>query len=176
MKHILIALALTTATLTATAAETAQQKRVARGQYLVTVSGCSDCHSPKQPDFSPDQNRLLSGRPASTPAPSQPANPGQISASGDLTAWYGPWGISYAANLTPDPETGIGRRYTEKQFIKTMRTGKKPEGEQLLPPMPWPNYGRMSDEDLKSIYAYLQTLKPVKNFVRSAAPAVAAGR
>lgn len=177
MKRVLIALALTAAALTATAAETVQQKRVARGQYLVTVAGCNDCHSPKQPDFAPDQNRLLSGRPGTTPAPSQPANPGQISASGDLTAWYGPWGISYSANLTPDPETGIGRRYTEKQFVTTMRTGKKPEGEMLLPPMPWPNYGRMSDEDLKSIYAYLQTLKPVKNFVRSAAPArVAASR
>ena len=169
MKRVLIAIALASVALSA-AAETLQQKRVARGAYLVMVAGCNDCHSPKQPDFSPDMKRMLSGRPGTTPAPSQPANPGQVSASGDLTAWYGPWGVSYAANLTPDGETGIGRRYDEKKFIQTIRTGKKPEGEPLLPPMPWPNYARMTDEDLKSIYAFLQTLKPVKNFVRSAAP------
>jgi hypothetical protein len=127
-------------------------------------------------NFAPDPQRMLSGRPATTPAPSQPSVPGQVSAAGDLTAWYGPWGVSYSANLTPDPETGIGRRYDEAKFIKTMRTGKKPEGEQLLPPMPWPNLAQMSDEDLKSVYAYLQTLKPVKNFVRSAAPMQSAGK
>ena len=178
MKRILIALALGSIALTASP-ESLQQKRVARGQYLVTISGCSDCHSPKKAGFAPDTDRLLSGRPATTPAPSQPANPGQVSAAGDLTAWYGPWGISYSANLTPDPETGIGRRYNEKSFIKTLRTGKKPEGEELLPPMPWPNFAQMTDEDLKSIYAYLQTLKPVKNFVRTAAapaPVKAAAR
>ncbi|MGH9462791.1 MAG: c-type cytochrome [Vicinamibacteria bacterium] len=79
--------------------------------------------------------------------------------------------MSYAANLTPDPETGIGKRYNEPSFIAAIRTGKKPEGEPLLPPMPWPAYKNMTDEDLKAIYAYLQTLTPVNNFVRSAAPA-----
>jgi hypothetical protein len=90
----------------------------------------------------------------------------------DLTAWAGPWGNSYAANLTPDRETGIGGRYTEAAFIKTIRTGVKPEGEQLAPPMPWPVYRNMTDEDLKSMYAYLTTLPAVKNIVR-AAPSVA---
>ncbi|HEY5611925.1 MAG TPA: diheme cytochrome c-553, partial [Thermoanaerobaculia bacterium] len=60
----------------------------------------------------------------------------------------------------------------EASFIQALRTGKKPEGEPLLPPMPWAVYREMTDEDLKSIYAYLTTLKPVKNFVRDAsAPA-----
>ena len=145
--------------------------RVRRGAYLATISACHDCHSPKSDPatMTPDMERALSGRPSTTAAPAQPAAMGQISASGDLTAWYGPWGVSYASNLTPDGETGLGMRYNEASFIRTMRTGKKPEGEQLLPPMPWPNCARMTDEDLKSLWAYLQSIKPVKNFVRQAA-------
>ena len=145
--------------------------RVQRGAYLATIPGCHDCHSPKSAPatMAPDMERPLSGRPSTTAVPAKPAAMGEISASGDLTAWYGPWGVSYAANLTPDTETGLGKRYTEASFIRTMRTGKKPEGEVLLPPMPWPNYARMTDEDLKSLWAYLQTIKPVNNFVRQAA-------
>ena len=78
--------------------------------------------------------------------------------------------MSYAANLTPDAETGLGKRYSEASFIKTLRTGNKPEGGELLPPMPWPDFAKMTDEDLKSLWAYLKTIKPVKNFVREAAP------
>ena len=101
-------------------------------------------------------------------APAKPANMGEISASGDLTAWYGPWGVSYASNLTPDRATGIGKRYDEAAFIRALRTGKKPEGTELMPPMPWPNFARMSDNDLKDIWAYLQTLRPVTNNVLTA--------
>jgi cytochrome c553 len=102
-------------------------------------------------------------------APSQ--NPTEIHASLDLTAWSGPWGVSYGANLTPEPETGLGRRYDEASFIKTLRTGKKPEGEDLLPPMPWAVYKAMNDDDLRALYAYLRTIPAVKNNVRSAVPA-----
>jgi len=153
-------------------------EKIARGKYLMTVGACNDCHSPKlDPQQHPDPKRPFSGRPQTTMAPSQ--NNNEIHASLDLTAWAGPWGVSYGANLSPDPETGLKSRYTEASFIKTLRTGKKPEGEELLPPMPWPNFAQMTDEDLKSIYAYLQTLKPVKNFVRTAAapaPVKAAAR
>jgi cytochrome c553 len=150
-------------------------ERVKRGEYLVAVIGCSDCHSPKaDAQLTPDATRLLSGRPATTWPPQQ--TDGEIRASLDLTAWAGPWGNSYAANLTPDTETGLGARYTEAAFINTIRTGKKPEGEVLLPPMPWPVYRNLADEDLKAIYAYLTTLKPVKNFVRAAPTAVVAKR
>ena len=143
------------------------QKRVERGRYLVLTSACDDCHSPKlDAQGTPDPERRLSGRPMTTMPPSQ--GDGEIRVSLDLTAWSGPWGMSYAANLTPDPETGLGRRYTEAAFLQTIRTGKKPEGEPLLPPMPWPVYKNMTDEDLKSIYAYLRTLKPIKNAVRTA--------
>ena len=82
----------------------------------------------------------------------------------------GMWGISYGANLTPDPETGLKKRYTEASFIRTLRTGKKPEGEDLLPPMPWALYKTMTDEDLKALYAYLQTIPAVKNNVKNAVP------
>jgi cytochrome c553 len=140
----------------------------------VTVIGCGDCHSPKiDAEMTPDGSRLLSGRPSTTTPPLQGEQ--QIRASLDLTAWAGPWGNSYAANLTPDAETGIGARYTEATFIKTLRTGKKPEGEMLAPPMPWPVYGKMTDDDLKAVYAYLTSLKPVKNVVR-AAPVVVGTR
>ena len=143
------------------------QKRVERGRYLVLTSACDDCHTPKLDALgTPDLQRRLSGRPMTTMPPSQ--GEAEIRVSLDLTAWSGPWGISYAANLTPDPETGLGKRYTEAAFVQTIRTGKKPEGEPLLPPMPWPVYKNMTDEDLKSIYAYLRTLKPIKNGVRTA--------
>jgi len=148
------------------------KNQIARGKYLVTVGGCHDCHSPKAKlgSVEPNEALMLSGRPATTPAPTKPANMGEISVSGDLTAWYGPWGISYAANITPHPTTGIGKRYTAAKFIQAMRTGKKPEGEPLLPPMPWENFGKMSDADLKALWAYLQSIKPIDNYVRVAAP------
>jgi len=144
--------------------------KIARGKYLMTIGACNDCHSPKKPGTTdPDTTRIFSGRPQTTMAPSQ--NPMEVHASLDLTAWAGPWGISYGANLTPDPETGLKKRYTEASFIKTLRTGKKPEGEDLLPPMPWALYKALSDDDLKSIWAYLQTIPAIKNNVKSAAPA-----
>ena len=158
-----------TQTTAQTQAQTKAQKkaeRVERGRYLVSIAGCHDCHSPKvDAMMTPDPARMLSGRPATTQPPMQGAN--EIRASLDFTAFAGPWGNSYAANLTPDPETGIGSRYDEAAFIKTIRTGKKPEGEALAPPMPWPVYAKMTDDDLKAVFAYLRTLPPVRNFVRA---------
>jgi mono/diheme cytochrome c family protein len=151
----------------ATSGPAAAADRVERGRYLVAIVGCHDCHSPKiDAQMTPDRNRPLSGRPQTTAPPLQRS--GGIEASLDLTAWAGPWGNSFAANLTPDRETGLGSRYTEESFVRTMRTGKKPEGEDLAPPMPWPTFRNMTDDDLKSIYAYLKTLKPVHNIVRAA--------
>jgi hypothetical protein len=98
-----------------------------------------------------------------------------LAVTNDLTAWVGPWGISYAANLTPD-ETGIGN-WSEQQFIKAIREGKLKgmDGTRpLLPPMPWQEFGQMKDEELKAIFAYLKTIKPVNNVVPPAAPPVMA--
>ena len=134
---------------------------VERGKYLVGITGCHDCHSPKIKGMTPDMDRALSGRPSTTQLPSK--TDGEVHASLDLTAWTGPWGQSVASNLTPEPTTGIGTRYTEATFVQTMRTGKKPNGTMIQPPMPSEVYQHMTDADLKAIYAYLRTLKPIRN-------------
>jgi hypothetical protein len=81
------------------------------------------------------------------------------------TAFAGPWGISYAINLTPDENTGIGI-WTEDMFVKAIKMGKHMgTSRTIMPPMPWPAYSNLSEDDLKALYAYLRTLKPVKNRV-----------
>ena len=144
------------------------------GNYLVTMGGCNDCHSPKK--LTPqgpmiDSSKMLSGHPASLallPFDKNALTPNHwIQMSPDLTAYVGPWGISYAANLTPDSTTGIGA-WTEDVFIKTLRTGKhlgQEKGREILPPMPWPEIAQMTDDDLRAIYQYLHSLPPIHNQV-----------
>ena len=145
-------------------------ERVKRGEYLVSSMGCHDCHTPLKmgPNgLEPDMSRALSGHPAgpALPPPPAPSGPWIGSVTGTFTAWAGPWGISYTQNITPDPETGIGN-YTEDQFIMTIREGKKQgRGRALLPPMPWPAIRNLTDDDLKAVYAYLRTVKPIRNKV-----------
>jgi hypothetical protein len=87
------------------------------------------------------------------------------------TAHSGPWGVSFSANLTPDPETGVLRDISEDQFIETLRSGRhKGQGRQILPPMPWPVYGQIVDEDLRAIYAYLRQIPPIANKVPEPLP------
>lgn len=144
---------------------------VKRGDYLVNTMGCGDCHTPYKlgpngPE--PDMDLFLSGHPAGMqlPPPPAPSGPWIASIAATMTAWAGPWGISYTANLTPDKETGIASLYTEEQFIMTMREGKKQgRGRAILPPMPWPVIRNLTDDDLKAIFAYLQTIKPIRNKV-----------
>jgi mono/diheme cytochrome c family protein len=147
-----------------------QAAMVKRGEYLVAVAGCNDCHTPwkmgeKGPE--PDMSRMLSGHPEGLTMPAPAKLPAQWMASVDntFTAWAGPWGISYTANLTPDQNTGLGI-WDEAMFLKTIRDGRHMgNGRPLLPPMPWPNYAKMTDEDLKSIFAYLHSIPPVVNHV-----------
>lgn len=137
----------------------AAAKEIRRGEYLVEYAGCNDCHTPKVVTPSgpvPDKTRLLSGHPASARLPPIPseigpdANQWGAITNNDLTAWGGPWGISFAANLTPDEQTGIGG-WTPELFIKTMRTGKHfGVGRPLLPPMPWSDIAVLTDRDLKA--------------------------
>ena len=159
------AAAVVAAMLSVSSPASAQQANAAveRGRYLVTITGCHDCHSPKIEGMKPDLTRALSGRPATTQLPTGTTT--EVHASLDLTAWMGPWGYSIAANLTPDAATGLGTRYTEASFITTMRTGKKPNGTPVMPPMPSDVYQNMTDEDLKAIFAYLKTIKPIRNAV-----------
>jgi mono/diheme cytochrome c family protein len=141
-----------------------------RGQYLVTVGACNDCHTPWKPGPqgpAPDPALALSGHPAATkmPDPPKPVGPWLWSGAATNTAFAGPWGVSYGANLTPDPETGLGK-WTEKMFVDAMRTGRHAGvGRPILPPMPWPSYKQMTDDDLKAVFAYLQSVKPISNRV-----------
>ncbi len=153
-----------------------------RGKMLVVGGGCHDCHTPKKmgpkgPE--PDMDRMLSGHPEanviSTPFVPTPGSPWQIAATVDATAWSGPWGVSFPANLTPDPMTGLRSGvWTEELFIKALRTGKHMgTARDILPPMPWPMYGQLSDDDLKAIWAYLGTIPPIVNHVPDPVPPVA---
>ncbi|MDR3667509.1 MAG: diheme cytochrome c-553 [Ignavibacteriaceae bacterium] len=148
-----------------------------RGAYLVNLAGCNDCHSPKI--FTamgpvPDTTKLLSGHPADSkllPIDAALVQPGKwYMGSSDMTAWAGPWGVSFTANLTPDEPTGIGT-WTEEVFIKALRSGKHMGiGRPLMPPMPWQAIGQSTDEDLKEIFAYLKSLPPVHNKVMDPIP------
>lgn len=154
-------------------------ERIEHGQYLVTLGGCNHCHSPKTMSPNgpvPHPLKVLSGHPAESKLPEIPVayltkdTWGAITNS-EQTAWAGPWGVSFASNLTPDPATGIGG-WTEAMFIKALRTGKqKGSGRQILPPMPWQDNGRLTDEDLGDIFAYLKSLPPVRNAVPQPIPA-----
>lgn len=153
-----------------------REERVKRGAYLVTIGGCNDCHTPwKMGEHGPEQDmtRMLSGHPESFPMPAAPKlgeGPWMGSFGATNTAWAGPWGVSFTANLTPDETTGIGS-WSEDIFIATLRTGKHwGQSRPILPPMPWFNYGKMSDEDLKSVFAYLRSIPPVHNQVPAPIP------
>lgn len=153
--------------------------RVERGRYLVATSACTDCHTPFKmgPNGpAPDPERHLSGHPEyleMPPAPVLPEGPWAMVAAATNTAWSGPWGVSFTANLTPDDETGLGL-WTEEEFIATIRTGRHlGRGRQILPPMPIPVYGLMTDEDLGAIYAYLQSIPAIKNQVPAPLPPAA---
>ena len=143
---------------------------VQRGAYLVRAMGCNDCHTPwklgtKGPE--PDMSRELSGHPADLVMPPAPKLSGPWTWSGGVTntAFAGPWGTSFTANLTPDADTGLGK-WTAETFIATLRTGRhEGKGRPLLPPMPWPMIRQLTDEDLRAVFAYLQSLPPIRNRV-----------
>ncbi len=145
---------------------------VKRGSYLVNAIGCDDCHSPKK--FGPHGPEIIkelrfSGFQANGILPKVDTNvskKGWIMFAPDLTATVGPWGISYAANISSDG-TGIGN-WTEEQFLRAIREGKSKglvESRPLMPPMPWEQYRNLDDTDLKAIFAFLKTTKPVENRV-----------
>lgn len=158
----------------------AHRKQVERGEYLVRVAGCGDCHTPLRFDEAaghpvPMMDRLLSGHPEGAPAPASTLAAPDLGIIGpSFTSFKLPWGVVYAANLTPDRETGIGA-WSEADFVKTMRTGRHlGQGRAVLPPMPWVNLAGAHEDDLKAMFAYLMSLPPVKNRVpdNQVAPAV----
>ncbi len=166
----LVALGLGSLTLTQTP-EKRRTDMIARGKYLVSVGDCNGCHTP--PKYTaqgpiPDSSRFLSGYPATAPVPEVPKDvigPGKWVGlfSWEGTAFAGPWGVSFPRNLTPDTTTGLGS-WTDAMFIKAIRTGKDMgEGRDILPPMPWETFGKMTDSDLRAIFTYLRTLKAIEN-------------
>jgi hypothetical protein len=146
--------------------------QIDRGHMLVIGGGCHDCHTPKKlgpngPEA--DMDRMLSGHPESegVPPPFKPikGNPYVIHINGHLTAWSGDWGVSFAANLTPDQNTGLGI-WTEDMFLAALKQGKHMgKSRPILPPMPWNWYGQLPDDDLKAMFAYLKSIKPIANRV-----------
>jgi len=148
------------------------QSQVDRGRMLVIGGGCHDCHTPKKlgpngPEA--DMDRMLMGHPqdeaVTAPFKTPAGSPYEIHINGNLTAWSGPWGVSYAANLTPDENTGIGI-WTDDMFVNALQKGKHMgAGRLILPPMPWNWYGQLPPDDLKAILAYLKSIKPIANRV-----------
>ena len=148
---------------------------VKRGDYLVTLLGCDDCHSPKE--MGPQGPQViaasrLSGYPAFRPV--MKADPALTKSewilfNPDLTMAVGPWGTSFSANLTPD-QTGLGS-WTLDNFKTAIREGKfmgQENGRTLLPPMPWQDLKIMTDDDLSSVFAFLKTVTAVSNIVPAA--------
>ncbi len=129
-------------------AEMTAAEKVARGKVMAYTSGCVDCHTPGAFYGAPDTTRMLSGS--------------------DL-GWQGPWGTSYARNLTPDPETGIGS-WSEDDIVTAFRAGHRPDKSPILPPMPWPGFAHMSDEDAYALAAYLKSLPPIPHQLPAVVP------
>jgi len=155
----------------AAAAAPAATPQVDRGEYLVTIMGCNDCHTPlrmgdRGPE--PDMTRMLSGHPAGMPVTEGPdlgAGPWLWAGTATNTAFAGPWGISFAANLTSDKATGLGG-WDEATFVRAMQTGRhEGQGRPILPPMPIMAYTHAAEADLAAIFAYLQTVPAIGNRV-----------
>jgi len=136
-------------TATLSGAARADQAQIDRGQYLVQIGGCTDCHTPGYFLGNPDMARFLAGSDVGFEVPGV--------------------GIIYGPNLTPDDETGLGT-WTADQIVDAIRTGMTPEGRGLVPVMPWPNLAVLSDEDAYAIAAFLQSLDPVTNNVPGLIP------
>jgi hypothetical protein len=146
--------------------------QVERGRLLVSIGGCNDCHTPMKFDADvgmpvPDMSRMLSGHPQGAPDPAgAPAGHDMGVIGATMTSFKLPFGTVYTANLTPDPDTGLGG-WTEEMFLRAVRTGRHMggNGRPILPPMPWPNVGQQTDDDIKAIFAYLRSIPAIRNDV-----------
>lgn len=138
-----LAVALAAMLITLPAFAQADAARVERGRYLVEgIAGCGNCHTPQGPQGPVAGKALAGGLPFREKV---------------FTA--------YSSNITPDPETGIGR-WTDAQIATAIREGKRPDGSLIGPPMPFELYRGIADADLAAIVAYLRTVPAVKNAVK----------
>jgi mono/diheme cytochrome c family protein len=117
---------------------------VERGQYLAVVAGCNDCHTPGFFLGKPDTAKYLGGSDVGFEIPGLGVFPGR--------------------NITPDKETGIGN-WTDEEIATALTTGKRPDGRQLAPIMPYPSFIHMTKEDVAAIIAFLHSIPAVKNEV-----------
>ena len=142
-----------------------RSREVSRGKHW-----CNDCHTPwtmGPQGPAPDMSRMLSGHPANAvvTAPAKVGNPWMWAGDNTMTAFSGPWGVSFAMNLTPDSLTGIGS-WSQETFMNAIRTGKHMgTGRPILPPMPWFDFKNLTDADLSSVYMYLMTIPKIANQV-----------
>jgi hypothetical protein len=158
----------------ATVAAPTTHEKILRGQYLVRIGSCNDCHTPWIFDKKlgmprPDMTRMLSGHPEGAPDPEGKLGPHDIALIGPtFTSFKLPFGTMYALNLTPDMDTGIGT-WTEEMFLDIFRKGRHlgGGGRGVLPPMPWLWIRNMTDDDLKAVFAYLKSIPPITNAVPS---------
>jgi mono/diheme cytochrome c family protein len=149
--------------------------QVEKGKHLVMMMGCNDCHTPLKmgpngPE--PDMTRMLSGHPEalSMPPAVLPEMPWGWLGAATNTAFAGPWGTTFAANLTPDDDTGIGH-WTEEVFLKTVRTGKlMGTGRPIQPPMPIWALQQATDQELRDMFAFLKSAPPIRNQVPDYVP------
>lgn len=155
----------------------AAEDPVKRGEYLVNTIGCDDCHTPKKmgprgPE--PDMEFRFAGHLATQPigpVDTSVLSKGWLLFGPSLTAAVGPWGVSYSANISGD-STGIGN-WTEEQFFRAMREGKYKGLENsrpMLPPMPWQNFAKLKDDDLRAMFLFLKSTKPINNVVPAPKP------
>jgi mono/diheme cytochrome c family protein len=128
----------------ASAASASSQKAIERGKYLVTFGGCFDCHTPGYFLGKPDMARYLGGSDVGFEIPGL--------------------GVFVAPNLTPDSQTGLGK-WTEAQIVTALQAGKRPDGRELAPIMPWRAFANLTKSDAQAIAAYLKSLKPVSHQV-----------
>ncbi|MDC8787189.1 c-type cytochrome [Roseateles koreensis] len=117
---------------------------IRRGEYLVALGGCTDCHTPGHFLGHPDLTRYLGGSDVGFSIPGA--------------------GVFLARNLTPDDETGLGK-WTREQIVTAITTGKRPDGRQLAPVMPYMAFSRLTPADAQAIAQYLKSLPPVRNKV-----------
>ncbi len=119
-------------------------RQVKRGQYLVALGGCFDCHTPGYFLGKPDMKRYLGGS--------------------DVGFYIPHAGTFYGPNLTPDKATGLGN-WSAAQIVAALQTGKRPDGRVLAPVMPWRSLATLTKADAYAIVAFLKTLPPVSNKV-----------
>lgn len=143
-KHLSLAALVAGAVLVSSSPLEASDAHLARGEYLVTISGCNDCHTPGYFFGKPDAERFLGGSDVGFEIPGV--------------------GVFVGRNLTPDKQTGIGN-WTIEQIVAALQSGVRPDGRKLAPIMPYHAFAKLTKEDVTAIASYLKTIKPVQHAV-----------